>query len=119
MEGQTNEGHQPEEFDNDSNEQGGSVEQPEEDSEISDREQAAESLLPLVKNETRFAVLREYEEDQQYTANLLHRLENENPGMAQLIADLSQRDVAKAEALCLLYRVIESQAEADELNKNL
>lgn len=80
--------------------------------------------LPVVTRETGYAVCRELEqaEGNEYILHLIERLETENPCIAEFISRLAiQHDdpVAISTAALLVYRLLESQAEADELNERL
>ena len=80
--------------------------------------------LPKVTKETGFAVCRELEQesDNNYVIRLLERLEDENPCVAEFVSRLAiQHDdpVGISTAALLVYRLLESQAEADSLNRQL
>lgn len=76
--------------------------------------------LPVVTKETGFAVCRELEreEDNDFVTKLLARLEEENPCVAEFVSRLAvqhEDPVAITTAALLVYRLLESQAEADAL----
>lgn len=76
--------------------------------------------LPVVTKETGFAVCRELERerDNDYVISLLERLEGENPCIAEFISRLAiqhEDPVGISTAALLVYRLLESQAEADDL----
>ncbi|GIW73457.1 MAG: hypothetical protein KatS3mg102_2999 [Planctomycetota bacterium] len=80
--------------------------------------------LPRVTRETGYAVCRELEEHpgNDYVIRLLERLEEENPCVAEFVSRLAiQHDdpVAVSTAALLVYRLLESQLEADELRRQL
>jgi hypothetical protein len=80
--------------------------------------------LPCVTKETGFAVCRELEqeEDNDYIIRLLERLEDENPCVAEFVSRMAiQHDdpVGLSTAALLVYRMLESQAEADALKAEL
>lgn len=80
--------------------------------------------LPRVTKHTGYAVCRELEqeEDNSYVIRLLERLEEENPCIAEFVSRLAiQHDdpVGISTAALLVYRLLESQAEADSLNRQL
>ena len=81
-------------------------------------------LLPEVTKETGYAVCREMERDanNEYVIRLLGRLEEENPCVAEFVSRLAiQHDdpVGISTAAMLVYRLLESQAEADALRQQL
>ncbi len=76
--------------------------------------------LPKVTKETGYAVCRELERerDNDYVIGLLERLEGENPCIAEFISRLAiqhEDPVGISTAALLVYRLLESQAEADDL----
>ncbi len=78
--------------------------------------------LPRVTRETGFSVCRELEQAQgnEYVIALLERLEEENPCVAEFISRLAiQHDdpVGVSTAALLVYRLLESQLEADALRR--
>lgn len=80
--------------------------------------------LPLVTKETGYAVCRELEQDDDnsYVIRLLEQLEEENPCIAEFVSRLAiQHDdpVGVSTAALLVYKLLESQAEADALNDQL
>lgn len=80
--------------------------------------------LPRVTKETGYAVCREFEQedDNNYVIRLLERLEEENPCIAEFVSRLAiQHDdpVGVSTAALLVYRLLESQLEADGLNRQL
>jgi len=57
-----------------------------------------------------------------YVAGLLERLERENPCVAEFVSQMALRHgdpIAVSTAALLVYRLLESQAEADGLNRAL
>ncbi|MCO5168946.1 MAG: hypothetical protein M9894_21610 [Planctomycetes bacterium] len=82
------------------------------------------TLLPRVTRETGFAVCRELEQEDNndYIIAMLARLEGENPCVAEFVSRLAiQHDdpVGITTAALLVYRLLESQAEADDLRRQL
>jgi hypothetical protein len=80
--------------------------------------------LPRVTKETGYAVCRELEqeEDNNYIIKLLERLEEENPCVAEFVSRLAiqhEDPVGISTAALLVYRLLESQVEADELKEQL
>ncbi len=80
--------------------------------------------LPRVTRETGFAVCRELEQEDNndYIIAMLARLEAENPCVAEFVSRLAiQHDdpVGITTAALLVYRLLESQAEADDLRRQL
>ena len=80
--------------------------------------------LPTVTKETGYAVCRELEreDNNDYVIRLLERVEEENPCVAEFVSRLAiQHDdpVAISTAAMLVYRLLESQAEADALRQQL
>jgi hypothetical protein len=80
--------------------------------------------LPVVTKDTGYAVCRELEseDDNSYIVRMLARLEKENPCVAEFISRLSiqhQDPVAVSTAALLVYRLLESQSEANALRKQL
>jgi CBS domain-containing protein len=81
-------------------------------------------LLPRVTKETGYAVCRELEreDNNEYVIRMLERLERENPCVAEFVSRLAiQNDdpVGIATASLLVYRLLESQSEADALRRQL
>lgn len=82
------------------------------------------TLLPRVTRETGFAVCRELEQEDNndYIIAMLARLERVNPCVAEFVSRLAiQHDdpVGITTAALLVYRLLESQAEADDLRRQL
>ncbi|MBX3466367.1 MAG: hypothetical protein KF878_05645 [Planctomycetes bacterium] len=82
------------------------------------------TLLPRVTRETGFAVCRELEQEDNndYIIAMLERLEGSNPCVAEFVSRLAiQHDdpVGITTAALLVYRLLESQAEADDLRRQL
>ena len=80
--------------------------------------------LPVVTKETGFAVCRELEreEDNDFIIQLLEKLEEENPCVAEFVSRLAiqhEDPVGISTAALLVYRLLESQVEADELKEQL
>jgi hypothetical protein len=80
--------------------------------------------LPTVTKETGYAICRELEREDNnaYVIQLLERLEGDNPCVAEFVSRLAiQHDdpVGITTAAVLVYRLLESQAEADDLRKQL
>ncbi len=80
--------------------------------------------LPTVTKETGFAVCRELERDpnNSYVIRLLERLEEDNPCVAEFVSRLAiqhEDPVGISTAAVLVYRLLESQAEADTLREQL
>ena len=80
--------------------------------------------LPRVTKETGYAVCRELEQeaDNNYIINLLEKLEEENPCVAEFVSRLAiqhEDPVGISTAALLVYRLLESQAEAEELKEQL
>ena len=80
--------------------------------------------LPVVTRETGYAVCRELEQEEnnEYILRLIERLEAENPCIAEFVSRLAiqhEDPVGISTAALLVYRLLESQAEANELNEGL
>ncbi|MBI3725704.1 hypothetical protein HY251_17395 [bacterium] len=80
--------------------------------------------LPVVTKETGFAVCRELEreEDNDFIIHLLERLEEANPCVAEFVSRLAvqhEDPVGISTAALLVYRLLESQAEADALAEQM
>ena len=80
--------------------------------------------LPRVTKETGYAVCRELDRDDnnEYVIALLKRLESENPCVAEFVSRLAiqhEDPVGISTAALLVYRLLESQAEADALSRQL
>lgn len=85
---------------------------------------SAPGHLPRVTRETGYAVCRELEQEDNndYIIAMLARLETENPCVAEFVSRLAiQHDdpVGITTAALLVYRLLESQAEADDLRRQL
>ena len=81
-------------------------------------------MLPIVTKETGFAVCRELEkvDDNAYIVAMLERLERENPCLSEFVSRLAiqhEDPVGVSTAALLVYRLLESQAEANELREQL
>jgi len=81
-------------------------------------------ILPRVTKETGYAVCRELEreDNNDYVIRLLERLEEENPCVAEFVSRLAiQNDdpAGISTAALLVYRLLESQAEADTLRRQM
>ncbi len=88
------------------------------------RPRHSHSLLPRVTTETGYAVCRELEREDNnaYVIAMLERLENENPCVAEFVSRLSiqhEDPVGISTAALLVYRLLESQAEADQLRQQV
>ena len=82
------------------------------------------SRLPVVTKETGFAVCRELEreEDNDFIIRLLERLEEQNPCVAEFVSRLAvqhEDPVAISTAALLVYRLLESQLEANALAEQM
>ena len=82
------------------------------------------SALPTVTKETGHAVCRELEleDNNDYVIGLLARLEAENPCVAEFVSRLAiqhEDPVGITTAAMLVYRLLESQAEADALRQQI
>ena len=82
------------------------------------------NLLPRVTKETGYAVCRELEreDNNDYVIRILERLEEENPCVAEFVSRLAiqhEDPVAISSAAVLVYRLLESQADADALRREL
>ena len=80
--------------------------------------------LPRVTKETGYAVCRELQRDDnhEYVRAILARLETENPCIAEFVSRLAlphEDPAGIATAAVLVYRLLESQAEADALRRQL
>ncbi|MBI1850814.1 MAG: hypothetical protein HYR85_10765 [Planctomycetes bacterium] len=78
--------------------------------------------LPTVTKEIGYAVCAELEQEpgNQYIVKLLERLEKENPCIAEFISRLAMQHsdpVGVSTSALLVYRLLESQIEADRLKK--
>ncbi len=76
--------------------------------------------MPIVTQEVGYAIRAEMEREpgNQYVVKLLEKLEAENPCIAEFISQLAlQHDdpVAISTAALLVYRLLESQLEADDM----
>lgn len=82
------------------------------------------TTLPTVTKETGYAVCRELEreDNNDYVIGLLERLEADNPCVAEFVSRLAiqhEDPVGITTAAMLVYRLLESQAEADALRRQL
>lgn len=80
--------------------------------------------LPRVTKETGYAVCRELEsaDNNDYVISMLERLEAQNPCVAEFVSRLAiqhEDPVGISTAALLVYRLLESQAEADDLRRQL
>ena len=80
--------------------------------------------LPRETKETGYAVCRELEqaEDNDYIIQLLERLEEDNPCIAEFVSRLAiqhEDPVGIATSALLVYRLLESQLDANELRKKI
>lgn len=80
--------------------------------------------LPVVTKEMGLSVCRELEreEDNDFIVRLLARLERENPCVAEFVSRLAiqhEDPVAITTAALLVYRLLESQAEANALGEQM
>jgi hypothetical protein len=80
--------------------------------------------LPVVTKETGATVSREIEreENHDYVIRLLARLETENPCVAEFVSRMAiqhEDPVAISTAALLVYRLLESQAEANSLREQI
>lgn len=80
--------------------------------------------LPRVTKETGYAVCRELEqeEDNNYVIKLLEKLEEDNPCVAEFVSRLAiqhEDPVGISTAALLVYRLLESQVEAEDLKEQL
>lgn len=78
--------------------------------------------LPVVTKETGYTVCRELEREREndYVISLLERLEAKNPCVAEFISRLAiqhEDPVGISTAALLVYRLLESQSEADSLTQ--
>ncbi len=78
--------------------------------------------LPIVTQEVGYAVKAEMEQRpaNEYVAMVLERLETENPCVAEFISHYAlqhENPVAVSTAALLIYRLLESQLEADEMKE--
>src|SRR5262249_11004986 len=76
--------------------------------------------LPKVTEEVGHAVCAEMEQERgnDYIVRILERVEKENPCLAEFISRLSMRHadpVGVSTSALLVYRLLESQVESDEL----
>ena len=81
-------------------------------------------VLPRVTKETGFAVCRELEreDNNEYVIRMLERLDQENPCIAEFVSRLAIQHgdpVAISTAGILVYRLLQSQGEADALRRQL
>jgi hypothetical protein len=75
--------------------------------------------IPVVSQETAHALRASYSQDNNYTENILADLRENNPKLAEFIAGMAvkSRDPKYvAETSILVLKLIENQAEANELN---
>lgn len=80
--------------------------------------------LPIVTQETAYAIRGEMEQQpgNQYIKDILSRIEKENPCIAEFISKFAMNypdPVAAAITGVLVYRMLESQLEADELKEQI
>jgi hypothetical protein len=78
--------------------------------------------LPIVTQEVGYAIKAEMEREpgNQYVVKLLERIEVENPCVAEFISQIAlQHDdpIAVSTAAILVYRLLESQLEADDMKE--
>jgi Mg/Co/Ni transporter MgtE len=81
-------------------------------------------LLPYVNEEIGFALQKEFLETQgnEYVTQVLTRLREDNPCIANFISNMSVSSgdpTSCATTGILVYRLLESQAEADKLKSEL
>lgn len=79
-------------------------------------------LLPVVSEEVGFAIQAEYRQNKKYTQAIIVRLQEDNPCIVNFISQMalaSKDPQYVAETAILVYRLLESQAEADKLNKGI
>lgn len=80
------------------------------------------SFLPVVKPETCFSVEHEVEDDEKkFITRALHHLMNKNPILAMWIKQYAKGSKdPKSTMICalVLYKLLESQEEADFMNDN-
>lgn len=82
-----------------------------------------QGLLPLVSEDVCYAVQAElhHSKENEFVIELLRRLEKDNPLVANFIAQFSlttEDPVGATYAGLLVYRLLESQADANNLNKS-
>lgn len=80
--------------------------------------------LPVVTQETAYAVRAEMERQagNQYIVSILKRIEKENGCIAEFISQFAMSypdPVAVSVSGALVYRLLESQLEADELKRQI
>jgi hypothetical protein len=78
--------------------------------------------LPIVTQEVGYAIKAEMEREagNQYVVRILERIEAENPCVAEFVSQIAlQHDdpVAISTAAILVYRLLESQLEADDMKE--
>lgn len=79
-------------------------------------------LLPIVSEDTGHAVQAEllHSRQSEYVSELLERLQEDNPRIAEFVSRLANKcrdPTAVTYGSLLVYRLLESQAEADELKR--
>ncbi len=77
-------------------------------------------LLPKVNEGTGKSVQRDYARDTLYSTKLVERLSTENPCILNFINEMSNHSKdpeSVLETSLLVYRLLESQAEADKLDR--
>ena len=78
--------------------------------------------LPVVSKEVRLALSRDIEENYQSIIDTLKRMAKENPQVADFISqytaalETTPEQQVTAVGMVLVYRMLESQLEADRLN---
>lgn len=80
-------------------------------------------MLPIVKEEVGFAIQAELLQgtNNEYVIEQIKRIQRENPCIINFISSFSVKGkdpIASAYCGILVYRLLESQAEADEMKKS-
>lgn len=77
-------------------------------------------LLPIVNEEIGYSIQRDYARQSSYCADLVNRLQEDNPCVLRFIVQMSARSEDQklvAETALLVYRLLESQAETNQLER--
>ena len=81
-----------------------------------------ERILPLVSEECLNSIRASYLRDPKYCADLYERVQHENPHIINFIEKMAQESSDSrfvAETSLLLYKILESQTQADELKRTM
>lgn len=82
-----------------------------------------QNLLPIVDPDIGQSIAQAIDDEKEYVEKQIRRLEKENPAIAEFISrwSLMHDELLVEVALCgvLVYRLLESQAEADKMSEEI